>query len=231
MRMTPPKRIVAGLLLGLVAGASAAPSPPGPPRDPAEGGGALLAIGDPPPRQPLPRARPITSSATVNTPVCLGFAPDGKAAYVLSTNNDPAIAEWYLMVRFVGDGVGGAELTKLARTRSRRAARAAFAPLVRPINALIRDRKLVACETTRARPGKPLEVTVRGIRTRISVDGDTLIIAPAGRPRVTRVEGEAGRLTLAAAYTAPTLPGIVVMMQNHLGDGMVAYREQLILLE
>src|SRR5688500_14435815 len=90
--MTPSRHVVALLLLGLAGGCGGAskPAPPPPPEPPARA-------------VPAP-APPITANAIVETPVCLGFLRHGGTAYVLTTNHDPSIPEWYVRVESVGAG-------------------------------------------------------------------------------------------------------------------------------
>jgi hypothetical protein len=237
--MTPWKYVVALSLLGLAVegcgerAVKAAPAPAAIDRRPAAAedrpaAAALLAYGDEPPLSPvppgppLPRARPITSASLVNTPVCLGFQPNGEFAYVVATNNDPGIPEWYVTVELAG--VSGKEMQMLARTRSRKVAQAEFAALVKPINELIRDRKLVACTAAKRGRDGSLEATIQGTRTKISLDGDTLVIAPDGRPEVRLLQTEVTRLTLEAAYTAPTLPGLAIVLRDHVTGDFIPER-------
>jgi len=224
--MTRSRQVVAVLLLGLAAGAWA--------EKPVAAAPAVLAIDapPPPPPPPLPRARPITAAATVNTPVCLGFAPDGQSAYVLTTNNDPGIPEWYLQVQRVHDvGTSHPERQMLAKTRERAQAQARFAALVKPINALIRESKLVACTAVKVGQGRSVATTVGGIPTKISYADGNLVIAARGRAPVVRPETETVNLSLVAVYTVPRLPAVLVVLRDNIGGGFVVERAELVTLE
>ena len=233
--MTSSRYVVAVWLLGLAVGGCRAvkATPAGAvsksaPAVASGGGPVLLAVDDGPLAPPLPRARPITAAATVNTPVCLGFLPSGLFAYVLATNNDPGIPEWWLQLQIAGIGH---EFSELARTSQKRQAQATFSALVVRINAFIREHRLVACTTAVARADGRFEAVVRGTRVTVSYDDGDLVVAPEGQPPVVRPQTEAEDLSLVAVYTAPTLPGIAVVLRDHIGCCMVAERTEWVVLE
>jgi hypothetical protein len=197
------KRVVALALLGLV-GCGERAKPAGPP----------AAVAPPPERlTPVP-APPITVEDAVDTPACLGFERSGRWAYVLMTNYDPGIPEWYVMVPHES------EFTTMVQTTDPEVAKRGFAPLVERLNAFIRESDLVACTTTKAGPEQRVEVTVRGVRTVISLDRGTLVIAPEGQERVVRPQTETTDIRLMAVYTAPTLPFVAIVMRD-LYEGVV----------
>jgi hypothetical protein len=156
----------------------------------------------------------ITVEATVDTPACLGFERSGRWGYLLLTNYDPGIPEWYVLVPHES------EFTAMVSTTDPEEAKRGFAPLVERLNAFIRESDLVACETTKAGPEQRVEVTVRGIRTVISLDRGQLVIAPEGQAPVVRPQTETTDLRLVAVYTAPTLPFVAIAMRD-LFEGVV----------
>jgi len=180
--------------------------------------------------EPLPSpAPPITAEAMVSSPQCLGFSPTGNAAYVLVTHYDPGVPEWWIRVQAAGSS--GDELTLVAETPDKRKAQATFSTQVDRVNALIREGKLVACTAVVAGSNQSVETTVRGTRVRISYADGNLVVAPEGQPPIVRPQTEIVDLSLVAVYTAPRLPGLAVVLRDHISDVVIAERSEWFVLE